>query len=37
MIQPIVELTGLAEASDEKLMQAITDRHQTAVRELYQR
>ncbi len=37
MIQPLTDLTGLAQASDETLMQAITDRHQTALNELYQR
>ncbi|MBA3544235.1 MAG: sigma-70 family RNA polymerase sigma factor [Chthoniobacterales bacterium] len=37
MIQPLIETAGLAEASDETLMQAITNRHQTALRELYQR
>ncbi|MBA2435853.1 MAG: sigma-70 family RNA polymerase sigma factor [Chthoniobacterales bacterium] len=37
MIQPLIDTSGLAEASDECLMKAITDRHQTALRELYQR
>ncbi|CAN5533211.1 sigma-70 family RNA polymerase sigma factor [soil metagenome] len=37
MIQPLIDTSGLAEASDETLMKAITDRHQTALRELYQR
>ena len=37
MIQPITDVAGLSEASDETLMKAITDRHQTALRELYQR
>lgn len=37
MIQPLIETARLAEASDETLMQAITNRHQTALRELYQR
>lgn len=37
MIQPLIDTSGLAEASDESLMKAITDRHQTALRELYQR
>ncbi|MEO8045491.1 MAG: sigma-70 family RNA polymerase sigma factor [Spartobacteria bacterium] len=37
MIQPLIDPAGLAEASDESLMKAITDRHQTALCELYQR
>ncbi|MEO7166136.1 MAG: sigma-70 family RNA polymerase sigma factor [Spartobacteria bacterium] len=37
MIQPLVDMAGLAEASDETLMQAITERHQVALGELYQR
>jgi len=42
MIQPLIDTAGLAEAglaevSDETLMKAITDRHQTALRELYDR
>ena len=37
MIQPLFDTAGLAEASDETLMQAITDRRQLALRELYQR
>jgi RNA polymerase sigma-70 factor (ECF subfamily) len=37
MIQPLIDTAGLAEASDETLMKAITARHQTALRELYQR
>jgi RNA polymerase sigma-70 factor (ECF subfamily) len=37
MIQPLVDTAGLAEADDETLMQAITNRHQTALRELYNR
>ncbi|MEO8438978.1 MAG: sigma-70 family RNA polymerase sigma factor [Spartobacteria bacterium] len=37
MIQPFVDTAGLAQASDETLMQAITNRRQTALRELYQR
>ena len=36
MIQPLIE-TGLASASDETLMKAITNRRQTALRELYDR
>jgi RNA polymerase sigma-70 factor (ECF subfamily) len=37
MIQPLVDTGGLTSASDEALMKAITDRHQTALRELYER
>lgn len=37
MIQPLLDTAGLSTASDETLMQAITDRHQIALRELYQR
>lgn len=37
MIQTLIDISGLAEASDESLMQAISDRHQTALCELYQR
>ncbi len=37
MIQPLVDTAGLASASDEALMKAITDRHQIALRELYKR
>ncbi|MDQ3199475.1 MAG: sigma-70 family RNA polymerase sigma factor [Verrucomicrobiota bacterium] len=38
MIQPpLPNISGLADASDEALMKAITDRHQTALGELYQR
>lgn len=37
MIQPLLDTAGLSVASDETLMQAITDRHQTALRELYLR
>lgn len=37
MIQPLIDTSGLAQASDETLMKAITDRHQVALRELYQR
>jgi RNA polymerase sigma-70 factor, ECF subfamily len=37
MIQPQTDTAGLAEASDESLMQAITDRHQVALRTLYER
>lgn len=37
MIQPLIDTSGLAEASDETLMKAITNRHQTALRELYER
>ncbi|MGI8889988.1 MAG: RNA polymerase sigma factor [Chthoniobacterales bacterium] len=37
MVQPLIDLPGMAEASDETLMQAITDRHQAALRELYKR
>ena len=37
MIQPIVDTADLTQASDESLMLAITDRHQVALRELYQR
>lgn len=37
MIQSLIDPSGLADASDETLMKAISDRHQTALRELYQR
>ncbi|MDQ3116434.1 MAG: sigma-70 family RNA polymerase sigma factor [Verrucomicrobiota bacterium] len=37
MIQPLIDTARLTEASDETLMRAITDRHQTALCELYQR
>lgn len=37
MIQPSIDISGLAEASDETLMKAITARQQIALRELYQR
>jgi RNA polymerase sigma-70 factor (ECF subfamily) len=37
MIRPHVEMGGLATASDEALMKAITDRHQRALEELYGR
>jgi RNA polymerase sigma-70 factor (ECF subfamily) len=37
MIQPLLDTVGLAGASDETLMRAITDRRQLALRELYQR
>ena len=37
MIQPLIDTLGLAEASDETLMKEITNRHQTALSELYQR
>ncbi len=37
MIQPLIDTVGLADASDETLMRAITDRRQLALRELYQR
>ncbi|MEO5716958.1 MAG: sigma-70 family RNA polymerase sigma factor [Chthoniobacterales bacterium] len=37
MIQPLIDTSGLAEASDETLMTAITHRHQKALGELYQR
>ena len=37
MIQPLIESVGLADASDETLMTAITNRHQNALGELYQR
>jgi RNA polymerase sigma-70 factor (ECF subfamily) len=37
MIQPLIDSVGLADASDETLMRAITDRRQLALRELYQR
>jgi RNA polymerase sigma-70 factor (ECF subfamily) len=37
MIQPLVDTAGLASATDEALMKAITNRRQTALRELYNR
>jgi RNA polymerase sigma-70 factor, ECF subfamily len=37
MIRPLVDTDGLAAASDEALMKAITDRHQHALEELYGR
>ena len=37
MIQPQIDTSGLDEASDEKLMEAITDRRQVALRTLYER
>ncbi len=37
MIQPLIDTAGLAQASDETLMKAISDRHQTALEELYGR
>ena len=37
MIQPLIDTSGLAAASDEALMKAITDRQQTALRVLYDR
>lgn len=37
MIQPLIDHSSLSAASDEALMKAITDRHQTALRELYKR
>ena len=37
MIQPILETDGLAQASDESLMAAITERRQHALEELYGR
>ncbi len=37
MIQPLIDTSGMAEASDETLMMAITHRQQTALDELYQR
>jgi RNA polymerase sigma-70 factor, ECF subfamily len=37
MIQPSIDPSSLSAASDEALMKAITDRHQTALRELYKR
>jgi RNA polymerase sigma-70 factor (ECF subfamily) len=37
MIQPLIDTSGVAEASDETLMKAITARQQIALRELYQR
>ena len=37
MIQPLIDTLGLTEASDETLMKEITNRHQTALCELYQR
>jgi len=37
MIQPLVDTVGLASATDEALMKAITNRRQTALRELYDR
>lgn len=37
MIQPLIDTSAMAEASDETLMTAITNRHQAALRELYQR
>jgi RNA polymerase sigma-70 factor (ECF subfamily) len=37
MIQPLIDTAGLAEASDETLMEEITNRRQTALDELYQR
>ena len=37
MIQPSIDRASLTAASDEALMKAITARHQTALRELYQR
>lgn len=37
MIQPQIDTSGLDEASDERLMEAITHRHQVALRTLYER
>src|SRR5215510_3275636 len=37
MIQPLLDTAGLADASDETLMRAISDRRQFALGELYQR
>lgn len=37
MIQPLINPSTLSAATDEALMKAITDRHQTALRELYKR
>ncbi len=37
MIQPLVDTASLAEASDEALMKAITDREQNALRVLFDR
>jgi RNA polymerase sigma-70 factor, ECF subfamily len=37
MIQPQIDTSGLDDASDERLMEAITDRHQVALRTLYER
>ncbi|CAN5416608.1 sigma-70 family RNA polymerase sigma factor [soil metagenome] len=37
MIQPLIDTASLAEASDEALMKAITERHPFALGELYQR
>ena len=37
MIQPLLDSAGLTSASDEALMKAITNRRQTALRELYDR
>ena len=37
MIQPLLDTAGLTSATDEALMTAITNRRQTALRELYDR
>jgi len=37
MIQPLLDTAGLTSATDEALMKAITNRRQTALRELYNR
>jgi RNA polymerase sigma-70 factor, ECF subfamily len=37
MIQPLIDSVGLADASDETLMTAITNRQQSALEEFYQR
>ncbi len=37
MIQPILDASALSAATDEALMRAITDRHQDALTELYER
>ena len=37
MIQPLLDTAGLTSATDEALMKAITNRRQTALRELYDR
>lgn len=37
MIPPVIDTSALAAASDEALMKGISNRHQTALRELYNR